>query len=174
MKKSNHLNNRKHVVLLLTILSLFLTACGKKADVKVVELTNVKNEMQKAAESLPKMSLISGKDENAKKNIVYLTNIDYEKIEDYFFLYAQLGADNTITANEIAVILLKDEADSEDVVKDLKSYVESRVALFKQYQPEEVERAEKALVFKEGRYAVMIMCDEQDAVKDAFEKAIHE
>lgn len=166
--------NIRKCVLLLIVLCIILSACGKKADVKVVELTNIKNEMQKAATSLPKMSLISGKDENAEKNIVYLTDINYEKIEDYFFLYAQLGADNTITANEIAVILLKDEADTEKVMKDLESYVEARVALFKQYQPEEVERAENALVFKEGRYAVMIMCDEQDDVKDAFEKAIHE
>ena len=56
---------------------------------------------------------------------------------------------------------------TEEMVKSLKAHVDSRVKMYSTYDPSQVDRASSALVFSEGRYAILIISDKQDAVKSA-------
>ncbi|MBQ7131406.1 MAG: DUF4358 domain-containing protein [Oscillospiraceae bacterium] len=131
-----------------------------------VDLDELRESMLEADESLPAMSLASGKDENAAELFAYLADYDYENVKDYFFSYASAG-----TAEEVAVIELFDADDAQDCAEAVKDHVEDRIILFETYDPTQVPRCEEAVVFYNDAYVVLIICDNDDAVKDAFYNA---
>lgn len=53
-------------------------------------------------------------------------------------------------------------------MNSLKEHIQDRINVFSQYAPEQVKKAENAITFKSGSYAVLIICDKQDEVKKAF------
>ena len=65
---------------------------------------------------------------------------------------------------------MKDPADAEAAADTLRSHLDQRLTLFRQYSPDEVSRAEKALVFTQNQYAVLLICDGNQDVKTAFEE----
>lgn len=131
-----------------------------------IDLDELRESMLGADETLPAMSLASGKDENAAELFAYLADYDYENVKDYFFSYASEG-----TAEEVAVIELLDADDAQDCAKAVKDHVEERIILFETYDPTQVPRCEEAVVFYNDAYVVLIICDNDDAVKDAFYNA---
>ena len=116
-----------------------------------------------ADDTLPEMSRISSSDTNAAELFSYFSKMDYEKVDAYFLSYSAAG-----TAEEIGVIALKDEKDADACKKSLDDHVQDRVNLYKTYAPEQVQRAEKAVIVTAGRYVALIMSDKKDAVTEAF------
>ena len=85
-------------------------------------------------------------------------------MEDFLLSYSAEGK-----ADEIAVIAVKDPADAEEAAETLRAHLEQRLTLFRQYTPDQVSRAEKALVFTQDQYAVLLICDGNQDVKAALE-----
>lgn len=131
-----------------------------------VNLDALREKMHNADESLPAMSLASSDDENGADLFAYLADYDYENVKDYFFSYAEAG-----TAEEIAVIELFDAKDASECADAVKQHVDDRIIMFETYDPTQVSRCEKAVVFHNDVYVVLIICDNSDAVKDAFYQA---
>lgn len=130
---------------------------------KEIDFDALKDDMLAADEALPAMSLASSVDENGEELFAYLAEYDYEYVEEYFFSYASMG-----TAEEIAVIRLCDEEHAKDCADAVKEHVENRIIQFETYDPTQVPRCEEAVVFYNDAYVVLIICDNDDAVKDAF------
>jgi hypothetical protein len=93
--------------------------------------------------------------------------MDYDKIDDFFVSYAVEGKN----ADEIVVIAVKDKNDVNIAKQTLEDHRESRRKLFEQYEPEQVKRIEDGIIFTEKQYAVLIICDNRDGVRKAFEEA---
>jgi hypothetical protein len=70
------------------------------------------------------------------------------------------------------VIAVKDTNDLAEAKQALTDHRESRRKLLDQYEPEEVKRVEDGMIFTEKQYAVLLICENQDAVKQAFEEAV--
>ena len=130
-----------------------------------VSMYDLSKAMCAADPSLPEMSRISSSD--AAELFSYFSKMDYGKVEDYFLSYAAKG-----TAEEIGVILLKDEKDVQECITSLEAHLKDRVDLYKTYAPEQVKRAENTAILSKGRYVAFIMCDEQKAVTEAFHQFI--
>ena len=94
--------------------------------------------------------------------------MDYDKVEAYFVSYA-----NELASYEIAVIAVKDASDVSVAADSLKQHAQNRVDFYRSYGVSEVPRAENALVFTDGRYAVLIMTDSNSAVRSAFEDFVN-
>ena len=109
----------------------------------------------------------SSSDENAADSFSYISDMDYDKVDSFFLSYAKEG-----TADEIAVVAVKDLNDIDEAKQSLEKHRESRRKLLDQYEPEEVKRIDDGFVFASGQYAVLIICDDASAVKAAFEKAM--
>ncbi len=139
------------------------TAAPETTGTEVLSMYDMSKAMCSADPSLPEMSRISSSDANAADLFTYFSKLDYEKVEAYFLSYAAKG-----TAEEIGVIALKDEKDANDCKETLEAHVKDRINLYKTYAPEQVPRAEKAVVLTEGRYVALVMCDEQKAVTEVF------
>ena len=114
--------------------------------------------------SLPEMRSITGKVEDAQKLFLYVSDLPYDKVEDFLLSYSAEGK-----ADEIAVIAVKDPADAEEAAETLRAHLEQGLTLFRQYTPDQVSRAEKALVFTQDQYAVLLICDGNQDVKAALE-----
>ena len=123
--------------------------------------------MLSADKSLPEMKTVTDKDENAADLFGYLSDFDYDKVEAYFLSYAADGQ-----SYEIAVVALKDADDAEALKSTLKKHCKNRVNLYQSYAPDQVRRAEAAELAVSGGYVALIMCDDQEAVKKAFQAGI--
>ena len=163
----------------LLILALILCGCGRteptaatgpettavpETQAPMVSLYDLRVAMLAAQPGLPEMLCVSSADENADGLFAYLSDLDYEKVEGFFLAYAADGK----TANEIAVVCLKDPADLPALKASLNKHIQGRVDLYRSYAPELVDQAGAAELAVRGRYCALIMCADRAAVKAAF------
>lgn len=160
----------KRIFCLILAAALLLCGCGAKEaeqPAPMVSMYDLQKAMLADQPNLPEMKNVSSSDENAAELFSYLSTESYEKVEGFFLAYAADGQ-----AYEIAVVALKDTADVPAMVESLKAHVNDRILLYKNYAPEQVERAQKAEFLSNGRYVAMVMCDDRAAAKAAFEAGI--
>ena len=141
--------------------AVFAGGCGGSSD--TVSMYDLRTAMEAADDTLGEMLSADSNEEDAEDLFAYISDMDYGKVDKFFVSYSNEGS-----ADEIAVIALKNASDTSDAEKSLKDHVQDRINVFSQYAPEEVKKAENAITFKDGKYAVLIICDKQDEVKKAF------
>lgn len=149
------------------VLSLILIICllggcsSQKAT--TVDMADLQSAMLAADCSLPAMTCVNGETEGADELFTYLSDLTYDKVSDFFLSYSTEGK-----ADEVAVITLKNASDVDLAQKSLETHVKKRLQLFQQYSPDQAELIEEAAVFTSENYAVLIICDDVNAVKTAF------
>lgn len=145
------------------MLSLSLCACGEKTN--SIDMQALENSMVSADKSLPEMKVSGSWDENAEKAFSYISDLEYNKIHGFFLAYAADGM-----AYEIAVVQLKDKSDASAMADSLREHVQSRVQMYKTYEPEQVQRAESAVVKTDGDCVLLIMSDAPQNAETAFKE----
>ena len=163
---------KKAVCLLLATLTL--AACfgcsGKtEPDGPDVDLTAMQKAMLDVDTTLPEMVVKSSGDEDAKDNFFFLSSLDYGKVDEYFYAFAEAG-----TAEEIAVVKLKNKSDAAAMMDSLHDHVKSRQGTFEEYDPEQVPLTEDAVVTREGRYVVLIVSKKNGLVQNTFQSFFKE
>lgn len=148
--------------LLAAMMLLSLWGCGSSRN-ETVSMFDLRTAMLDAAPSLPEMRSVSDSDTDAAGLFAHLSDMDYGKVERFFLSYSATGL-----ADEIAVIAVKDTADVKAAADSLRSHLEGRAMLYEQYKPDQLQRVQNALVFTREQYAVLIVCEEQNAVEKAF------
>lgn len=157
---------KKFLMILCSICILFLCGCQQKND--TVSMYDLRQKMEAADSSFPEMLNASSEDKEAEDLFLNISDLDYKKVDSFFVSYAAEGG----KADEIAVIAVKDTADTDEAKKSLEAHKESRRKLLDQYEPEEVSRIEDGVIFTSGQYAVFIVSEHAADVRRAFEEAI--
>lgn len=121
--------------------------------------------MVSADKSLPEMKISGSWDENAEKAFSYISDMEYNKIHGFFLAYAADGM-----AYELAVVQLKDKSDAGEMEDSLNEHVQTRVRMYKTYEPEQVQRAENAVVKTVGDCVLLIMSDSPENAETAFKE----
>ena len=160
---------KKIISVMLALVVLLQCGCGGTKTSDTVSMYDLRQTMEAADKSLPEMLNASSADENAADQLAYISDLDYGKVDSFFLSYAKEG-----TADEIAVVAVKDVNDIDEAKQSLETHRQNRRKLLDQYEPEEVKRIDDGLVFAKDQYAVLIICDDASAVKAAFEKAIEQ
>lgn len=145
------------------MLALSLCACGEKT--KSIDMQALENSMVSADKTLPEMKVSGSWDENAEKAFSYISDLEYNKIHGFFLAYAADGM-----AYEIAVVQLKDKSDASTMADSLREHVRSRVQMYKTYEPQQVQRAESAVVKTDGDCVLLIMSDAPQNAETAFKE----
>lgn len=145
------------------MLAFSLCACGEKT--KSIDMQALENSMVSADKSLPEMKVSGSWDENAEKAFSYISDLEYNKIHGFFLAYAADGM-----AYEIAVVQLKDKSDASAMADSLREHVRSRVQMYKTYEPQQVQRAESAVVKTDGDCVLLIMSDAPQNAETAFKE----
>lgn len=151
---------------LLTVM-LVLWGCGSSQNRDTISMYDLRQAMEAADSSLPEMLNTSSSEDGAQENFAHISEMDYEKVDSFFVSYSKEGK-----AHEIAVIAVKDTADINEAKESLEAHRQSRRKLLEQYEPEEVKRIDDGVIFTKDQYAVLIICDDTDAVRKAFEEAL--
>lgn len=123
---------------------LFITGCGN--EVKTFDPNDLANEL---------IAEVNFDDELTKFEGDISKLYDLPEVEDYV-VYVGSGA----TAEEIAIITLKDESDEESVREALEKRVEEQKQSFLNYVPEEVTRLDKSVIQSNQKYVVLCVSDE--------------
>lgn len=145
------------------MLALSLCACGEKT--KSIDMQALENSMVSADKTLPEMKVSGSWEENAEKAFSYISDLEYNKIHGFFLAYAADGM-----AYEIAVVQLKDKSDTSAMADSLREHVRSRVQMYKTYEPQQVQRAESAVVKTDGDCVLLIMSDAPQNAETAFKE----
>lgn len=157
---------KRAVWLALAALAL-LCACGcsKGADPgePQIDLAELHRAMLDADTTLPEMAVRSSEDADAEDSFFYLSDLDYGKVEAYCYAYAEAG-----TAEEIAVVKLKDGNDAARMMESLHDHIAQRQGTFREYDPEQLPLTEKAVVIREGRYVALIVSRKSGLVQNEF------
>ncbi len=162
------MNYVKNTACLTLAALLLLCACGcaGPSDPEGPDLDpeTMVRAMMEVDTTLPEMVTRSSSDADAKDNFFYLSDMDYGKVEAYCYAYADAG-----TAEEIAVVKLKDKSDAAALMDSLHDHVNARQGTFEEYDPEQVPLTEGAVVTREGRYVVLIVSKKNGLAQNTFQ-----
>ena len=157
----------KRTICALCALALVLSLCACSGGAKQISMYDLEKSMVSADKTLPEMRVTGSWEENAEKAFSYISDLEYNKVSGYFLAYAADGM-----AYEIAVVQLKDGSDAAAMADSLKAHVDSRVQMYKTYQPEQVQRAEGAVIKTDGSFVLLIMSDAPQNAETAFKEFI--
>ncbi|MDE7310590.1 MAG: DUF4358 domain-containing protein [Eubacterium sp.] len=154
--------------ILLAAMLTMASACGStdtnKTANTAISIEKLQKEMLSADTTLPEMTTVSSEDEQAELNFTSLSDLSYSLVDSYFYAYATEG-----TAEEIAVIKLKDQSDVSSMMQAMHDHIKNRQGTFQEYAPEQVGMTEKAVVTRQGTYVAMIISSKNGLVQKAFE-----
>lgn len=155
----------KRIICVICALAMCLSVCACGEKTQKIDMYELQKSMVSADKSLPEMKISGSWDENAEKAFSYISDMEYNKIHGFFLAYAADGM-----AYELAVVQLKDKSDAGAMEDSLNEHVQTRVRMYKTYEPEQVQRAENAVVKTVGDCVLLIMCDSPDNAETAFKE----
>lgn len=155
----------KTLFLAAAVAATALTGCGGGGESSSIRMAELRDILYEAAPSLPDMMDVTIDEKG--DTFVYVSDMDYSLVDKYLLSYSSEGL-----ADEIVVVRMKKASDASAMESSLKEHRQDRINLYSTYSPDQVKRAESGLIFTKGNYAVLIICEEQNAVKEALEKAI--
>ena len=136
-------------IVLISLILLLVSGCGKETT--SFNPNDLANELLTEVDFDDELTLFAG---DISK--IY----DMPEVEDYL-IYIGSGA----TAEEIAIITLKNSSDEEDVKAALEKRVEEQKQNFANYVPEEVSRLEKSIIKSNEKYVVLCVSNDNQAEK---------
>lgn len=155
----------KRIICVICALAMCLSVCACGEKTQKIDMYELQKSMVSADKSLPEMKISGSWDENAEKAFSYISDMEYNKIHGFFLAYAADGM-----AYELAVVQLKDKSDAGAMEDSLNEHVQTRVRMYKTYEPEQVQRAENAVVKTVGDCVLLIMSDSPENSETAFKE----
>lgn len=155
----------KRIICVICALAMCLSVCACGEKTQKIDMYELQRSMVSADKSLPEMKISGSWDENAEKAFSYISDMEYNKIHGFFLAYAADGM-----AYELAVVQLKDKSDAGEMEDSLNEHVQTRVRMYKTYEPEQVQRAENAVVKTVGDCVLLIMSDSPENSETAFKE----
>lgn len=155
----------KRIICVICALAMCLSVCACGEKTQRIDMYELQKSMVSADKSLPEMKISGSWDENAEKAFSYVSDMEYNKIHGFFLAYAADGM-----AYELAVVQLKDKSDAGEMEDSLNEHVQTRVRMYKTYEPEQVQRAENAVVKTVGDCVLLIMSDSPENAETAFKE----
>lgn len=153
-----------------TLAALMLAGCfgcsgGADSGEPDLDPETIVKAMMEVDTTLPEMVTRSSGEAEAKDSFFYLSDLDYSKVDAYFYAYADAG-----TAEEMAVVKLKNKSDAAAMMDSLHKHLENRRGTFEEYDPEQVPLTENAVVTSQGRYVVLIVSKKSGLAQNEFKK----
>ena len=155
----------KRIICVICALAMCLSVCACGEKTQKIDMYELQKSMVSADKSLPEMKISGSWDENAEKAFSYISDLGYNKIHGFFLAYAADGM-----AYELAVVQLKDKSDAGEMEDSLNEHVQTRVRMYKTYEPEQVQCAENAVVKTVGDCVLLIMSDSPENAETAFKE----
>ena len=153
----------------LAALLLLLTACGgpEGSAGRDVDPIALGERLCQQAQALPAMDTVTSDGADGEGLFRYLSDLSYDRVAGYYFAYARGG-----TAEEIAVIRLKDSGDGAQARASLERHREKRLGIFRVYGPEQAAAVESGRILVAGEMVALFICENTDELAAAFQQAL--
>ena len=148
-------------------LALCLAACSGSGGGSSVDPVALGESMLAKCENLPDMDTVSSSDEDGPELFQYVSDMDYGKVSGYYLAYASGGS-----AEEIAVIHVRDSADLAQARASLEAHLDNRLGIFRTYDPSQAAMVEDAKIVAVGDTAALFICANAEALSSAFREAM--
>lgn len=141
-------------------------------DTKInISANDLLGGMRESAVTFPQYEISSSHDDSGKANdgwedifsVSLFDEADAGRVESFAIAYS-----TEATADEITVVVLKDASYAEQMKKEMKKRVKSRISMFETYGPDEVIKLESAKIVSKGNVVALIVCDNPEDVAMAF------
>ena len=187
MKNKLKINRKKIVIAVLCVMACSLSGCygtasdaddvGEAAVTDTAEIEeSVSDEeiTEKSVNEIAEYILTNAKFKDQLAQIqqdmalARLYELDTEKIAESAFY-----TNSSATAEEIAVIKVKDTAYAETVKNAYQARVDAQKESFRDYVPEEIPKLESAVIYENGEYVLLVISEDNDGaerlVSEAFQ-----
>lgn len=144
-------------------LTLSLAACGSGGGSSAADPVKLGEAMLSEARDLPDMTVVHSGTADGEELFPYLSGMDYGKVSGYYMAYATAGS-----AEEIAVISLKDSSDAAEARASLEKHLQDRLGIFRVYGPDQAAMLENALISARDGSVALIICSNADEVEGVF------
>ena len=138
---------------------------GSEADSTVDAEINVQELADRLLENVPFKDKLETMDEAIVTERLY--GLEADRLESIAF-YGSTGA----SAEEIAVIKVKDEAYTEAVKEALNTRVSEQKEACRDYLPDEVTKLEKAVIVSSGSYVAFCVSEDNKKASEIIEDAL--
>ena len=140
----------KYMKIFAVLTTLFLlVSCGKKSEIINAELSREITDNVEFSEQLTQIDTI-----NAQKRYM-LSSKDYSEITAF------VG-----TASVCDEFVIVKTSNTEGIIEDLRSYVDSKKESYKTYRPNEIYKLDNAIIEQyEDAVVMIITADSDDAIK---------
>ena len=150
----------KRDIVLICLCLLLLSGCAGKQTSPPPDSLSLAQAMAAKAADPEALSPIS--DKVLKKLLL---------VEEDILSDAALVMDaSRATTTQFAVLTAKDEATAKGLEDTLKAYQAMVLEQYRDYVPGEVPRIEKALIRRQGRQAVFVICDEPQLAEEVLKE----
>lgn len=160
----------RRIVTVVCVLTLAagLAGCGSEKTntepTSTVDMKALQQAMLAADMTLPEMKIATSDEENGELNFTVFSDFDYDRVQSYFFAYAQDGG-----SQEIAVVELKDASDAAALMRTLKSHLEDRRGALVAYAPDQLPMVDHAVLKQKGNLVTMIIAEKSGLIQQVFD-----
>lgn len=155
---------RKITSILTLFLVLLFSGCTQQKEINTdMTAVQIAEAIINECPELADLSTITLDDKDFSLWLSDFYNIPEEQITDGAICYA-----NGARADEIVVLVLKDEQNAETVQTALTEYKESRIGAFEGYAPQEAGVVKNGIVTSNGKYVSLFICPDVSAADNAF------
>jgi len=150
------------IFLLIAALPILLAACGQN-DISPYSPSQMAEAIIYQQTVMPVMHPLLSNDSRFAGYLLDVYRIEADMLDDGAVYYA-----NGVEASEIAVFLLSDGADAEQIKDALLEYIERRAGLFTGYAPLQAAMMRNGIVAVRGNYVALLVCQDPQKAEAVF------
>lgn len=155
-----YLMGKRIGILGLCMVCLLVAACSQTAK-EPVDCSELLTSIQTAQEFSEEMVMLD------KKVAGKYLNIDLDQVKDF----AMSMDASRYTAEQIVVLTAEDAQDADALLTALTAYRDHVLDQYRDYEPTEVPKLEKAVLRQNGSQVVLIVSEDAAAAAEALDKA---
>ncbi|MDR0818200.1 MAG: DUF4358 domain-containing protein [Oscillospiraceae bacterium] len=146
----------------LALLTLYLTSCGTK-DYTAYSSAQIAEAVILNQSDISDLQSLTPDDGYYNEYLSNIYKIQPDRITDGAIYYF-----NGMSADEIAVFLVSDESNQQEITDALSEYKEARTGAFAGYAPEQSAILENGIVVSRGKYVALLICKEPEKAEETF------
>jgi len=170
IKRNTRKNLNLYVLPLITALLLLLSSCGRReAAVTSYSPHQIAEVIVAAQANISVLHPLIPEDSYYTDYLSNIYQIDDEKVKDGIICYA-----DGMLADEIAILLISDSADANEVRDLLSAYKTQRANTFMGYAPDQAAILENGTVVTSGNYVALLVCEDAKNAESVFQMCFSE
>lgn len=158
---------KKIIAILITLAAVFsFASCQSSPEPETnYSAGEIMEKVKASMTDIPEFKEADMSTDEWKDIIFYVTDISADKVKDIDYLYVTNN-----TADELCVMILKDEESAREVEEDMQRRIEVQKNYFESYNTTELSKLDGATAVRSGKVCIMLIGNQAQNGKYEFDK----